>query len=149
MGNEPLAFPGAGGQEAHPGDAPSLRAGGPRESPCQSLGLGPGSCLPCIAPRGDYPETKPSSLELYGSFTSQSYSQINSISLGDSHFITSGSSQHCLPQGEAKGAAKGWKTSSWESRSTAVPGQDQLCSRAAGVTAGCILPQLSLPAWAF
>lgn len=77
--------------------------------PCWSLELGLGSCLPCIAPGRVFPEVKPSSPRLNSRFTSKSYSQINSINLGDSHFITPGSSVHCLPQGEAAGAGKGWK----------------------------------------
>lgn len=135
MGNEPLAFPSVGKQRAVMLCPSELGgAGGHRARPCWSLGLRPGSCLSCIAPEGVYPEKSPPPPQLNGCFTSKSYSQINSINSGHSHFITPGSSLCCLPQGEANGAGKGWKTSSQESWSVRTPRQSWLYCGTAGAT---------------
>lgn len=109
MGNESSASPSVGERRAHPGHVPALQAGGKGH-----ISAGPWNWLwapACPAwPLGElFLKQSLPPPRLNGRFTSKSYSQINSINLGDSHFITPGSSVHCLPQGEAVGAGKGWE----------------------------------------
>lgn len=68
---------------------------------------------------------------LHGSVTSKSYSQINSINSGHSHFITAGSSASCLLQGEGEGGGRRWQRAP---------------STARGTVQGCIQPDPHRPA---